>query len=142
MPGSSDTIAWMPPQRRVLLLLTTVVVLYIGFRLLRDRTTVADPPPLRGARLYELRDRIDPNTADIATLAALPGLGEKRATDIVNLREQLVRKSPGRPAFARPEDLLKVSGIGAVMMMQLTPYLVFPSANTATTKAGTIDEHK
>ena len=131
--------AWTSAQRRVLIFLTGLVLAYIAFRLVRDRSTVPDPPPFRGARSTELRDRIDPNTADIATLAALPGLGEKRAAEFVQFRQELLRQSPGRPPFAKPEDLLKIKGIGYAMMMQLAPYMVFPSPAATTKSVGTTD---
>jgi DNA uptake protein ComE-like DNA-binding protein len=101
----------------------------------RNRTYISDPQPARPARELDLADRIDPNTADVATLAALPGLGMKRAEDIVRYREQFQRENPGRRAFARAQDLLKIKGIGYSMMVQLAPYLLFPDTAPATTPA-------
>ena len=45
------------------------------------------------------------NTADAAELALLPGIGEKLAQRIVAYRGQ-------NGAFAAPEDIMKVAGIG------------------------------
>lgn len=50
-------------------------------------------------------DRININTADAATLATLPGIGEKRAADIVADRE-------ANGPFRFPEDITRVKGIG------------------------------
>ena len=47
---------------------------------------------------------IDINTADAATLCTLPGIGESRAADIINYRE-----NQGR--FETCEDIMKVPGI-------------------------------
>lgn len=44
------------------------------------------------------------NTADIATLCTLPGIGESRAKDIVSYRE-------ANGGFASCEDIMKVAGI-------------------------------
>ncbi len=44
------------------------------------------------------------NTADAAELMTLPGVGEKRASDIIAYRD-------AHGAFASPEDIMQVSGI-------------------------------
>ncbi len=44
------------------------------------------------------------NTADVSELMTLPGIGEKRAGDIVSYRET-------HGAFGTPEDIMQVSGI-------------------------------
>ena len=44
------------------------------------------------------------NTADVAALMTLPGIGESRATAIISYREQ-------HGAFAQIEDIMKISGI-------------------------------
>ena len=44
------------------------------------------------------------NTADVAALMTLPGIGESRATAIISYREQ-------HGAFAKIEDIMKISGI-------------------------------
>jgi len=49
--------------------------------------------------------RININTATQAELETLPGIGPTRATAIIAYRQQ-------RGAFANPEDLMNVSGIG------------------------------
>ena len=44
------------------------------------------------------------NTADVAALMTLPGIGESRAKAIISYREQ-------HGAFAQIEDIMKISGI-------------------------------
>ena len=44
------------------------------------------------------------NTADVAALMTLPGIGESRAKAIISYREQ-------HGAFAKIEDIMKISGI-------------------------------
>jgi competence protein ComEA len=54
------------------------------------------------------------NTAEVSDLRRLPGIGEKRASAILALRERLGR-------FRAIEDLLKVKGIGRAMLKRLRP---------------------
>lgn len=52
----------------------------------------------------ETRGLVNINTADVATLCTLPGIGESRAQDIISYRE-------ANGSFASCEDIMKVSGI-------------------------------
>ena len=58
---------------------------------------LADAKPVPAAK-------VNINQATVQQLATLPGVGEKRARDIVALRS----KSP----FRKPEDVLTVKGLG------------------------------
>ena len=57
------------------------------------------------------------NTANAEELKRLPGVGEKRAQLIINLRRRLQR-------FRRPTDLLRVRGIGPKTLRRMLPHLV------------------
>lgn len=131
----SSSPAFPTSHRRAIVVLLSLLIGYVAIRLLLSPAHIADPQPARPARETELADRIDPNTADLPTLAALPGLGEKRAGDIIAYREQFARANAGQPAFIRPQDLLKIRGIGYAMMTQLTPYLMFPDPDSRPTPA-------
>jgi hypothetical protein len=134
------SIALTAPHRRVLLVLLCLLTIYTAGRMFLNRTYIGDPQPARPLRELELADRIDPNTADVATLAALPGLGMKRAADIVRYRDEFQRQNPGRRAFERAQDLLKIRGIGYAMMTQLAPYLLLPDpagSSTAPSQSAT-----
>lgn len=73
---------------------------------------------------------IDPNTATWAELALLPGLGESVSRRIIEFREE--RKSHDVwPAFRRPEDLMRVKGIGAKTLQRMRPLLRFPEPATS-----------
>jgi hypothetical protein len=126
---------WTARQRRAILILLAAVVLYLTLRLIRNPVYVSDPQPRGGPRAAELADRIDPNTADVAMLAALPMIGQRRAEDIVAYRERFAAQNPGKPAFTRLEDLLRIHGFGTAMIEHLRPYLIFPRASPATTRA-------
>jgi len=64
------------------------------------------------------------NTASAAELELLPGVGRQRAAAIIATRK-------GRGAFSRPEDLLKVEGIGAVMLERMRPHVALKGLTTA-----------
>ena len=117
---------WTPRQRRAIVILLAGVLIYLTIRLIRNPVYVSDPQPRDPPRALELADRIDPNTADVATLAALPMIGQRRAQDIVDYRERFAAQNPGRPAFTRVEDLVRIRGFGGAMIEHVRPYLTFP----------------
>ena len=61
-------------------------------------------------------DRIDLNRAGVAELMRLPGVGEKRAQAIVAHRA----KAP----FQKPEDVVKVKGLGPAWFAKVKAHLV------------------
>lgn len=118
---------WTGRQRAVLAGVVLALLGYFAVRTARDRAHV-DDPPRHSSREQQLADRLDPNSADWSALATLPGLGEKRAREIVACREGLRRERPDEMPFARPADLLKVKGIGEATLAAIEPYLVFPES--------------
>lgn len=128
---------WTASQRGVLIALLGCLLVYLIVRVVLNPLYVSDPQPARPARYDELADKIDPNTANWQTFAALPGLGEKRGKTIVEYRESFMKQHPDRLAFEEPEDLLLVRGIGPSMLATLRPYLLFPPATLPATRPGT-----
>ena len=57
------------------------------------------------------------NTAGIAELMTLPGIGEKRAADIIADRE-------ANGPYRFPEDITRVSGIGGETLAGLIDYII------------------
>ena len=119
---------WTAPQRRVLVALLGLTCPALALRYACNSAYIPDPPPARGPRYDEVADKLDPNTADAASLAALPSIGEKRAQDIVEHRERRRAAEPGKPPVSRPEDLLLIRGFGRASVETLRPYLLFPPA--------------
>jgi competence ComEA-like helix-hairpin-helix protein len=117
-----------PSQRRGLILLLGLLILILAIRLILNCNTVPNPQAAAGPNARELADRIDPNTASEAELAAIPSLGEKRAQAIVEYRKQFHARYPHGPAFAALSDLEKIPGIGPATLESMEPYLTLPSS--------------
>lgn len=66
----------------------------------------------------ESGQKIDINTADLQTLCLLPGIGEKTAERIIELRNRIGK-------FTSVSQLLSVKGIGDRKLEQIKPYLSF-----------------
>ena len=90
------------------------------------QVTVSKQAPAVSASLPEVEDGypdsllegevIDLNTASVADLTRLPGIGEKRAQAIVDYRE-----SSG--PFQSVEELTEVKGIGEGILARISPYV-------------------
>jgi hypothetical protein len=76
--------------------------------------------PVRGPARLLFGLRLDPNTADAAALAALPGIGPGRAAAIVAAR-------CARPFRSLP-DLERVPGVGPRTRAALEPWLAIENA--------------
>lgn len=97
----------------------------LSIRAALNRQTISDPPPSRPAMYDTLQARLDPNTATVAELSAIPNLGEVKARAIVDFRQTFVTTHPGQRAFSRKEDLEQIKGIGPATVELLDPYLRF-----------------
>ena len=111
-------------------MLLAVIVVALAIRLALNPLTISDPQETDGPRSGELADRIDPNTASAAELAAIPSLGEKRARAIVEFRQHFAAEHPNSAAFHAPIDLEQIPGIGAATAEMMEPYLSFPPPPT------------
>ena len=74
-------------------------------RTLRQTAAIAAPAPTAADDPLSQGEKININTADAGTLELLPGIGEKRAQDIIAYRTE-------HGPFRIPEDLTRVDGIG------------------------------
>ena len=118
-------------ERSVILLTVLFFTMTAGYFLyqdtLRDMTRViVEHPPLAEAAVQPQPEspapgilegeRININTASVADLTRLPGIGEVKAQNIVDYRT-------ANGPFIVPEDLIKVSGIGQVTLEGLLDYV-------------------
>ncbi len=69
------------------------------------------------AQSGEIRFQVDINAADLPELLQLPGIGQKRAQRIIESRQT---EGP----YAKQDDLLRLRGIGPIIMENLRPYLL------------------
>ena len=92
-----------------------------------DAGTARRPRPLE---VPPTPRRIDPQTADARSLESLPGVGPAIARRIVAARARGL-------TFRRPEDLLRVRGIGPATLRRMRDALDFggaPTGRSATTR--------
>jgi hypothetical protein len=120
---------WTPRQRRVVAGIVGCLLAYLLIQYWRNPIYISDPQPPEGSRFRQLQDRVDPNTADEATLAALPTMGNRRAAAIVAYRQTHARQYPDGVYFHEPRDLLKLKGFGVATVQNLEPYLLFPAVS-------------
>jgi competence ComEA-like helix-hairpin-helix protein len=100
-------------------------VLATGFAAASSLVLIATVWSDRDAMSASLMAGINPNTATVASLARLPGIGWTRAQAIVVYRERVVGATPGAVAFKSPEDLQRIRGIGPKTAQGLAPWLEF-----------------
>jgi competence protein ComEA len=124
---------WTPRQRSALTFLTAGLLAYLLVRYAVNRRYVSDPQAEEGARAVELPERVNPNTADAGVLAAIPVMGKAMAERIVAERETFLAANPGKTAYGKLEDLLRVKGIGPATLKKLEPYLIFAAEHRPAT---------
>lgn len=83
----------------------------------RTLTAGENTPTVLPAPSETAREPLDINTATAEELATLPGIGEKRAGDIVAYRKE-------HGPFRIPEDITKVPGIGESTLAGLIDLIV------------------
>ena len=71
--------------------------------------------------------RINPNTASMASLVRLPGVGKARALDIIHYRQG---QKLNELAFDSAQDMESIRGIGPKTAAALEPWLVFETEKT------------
>ena len=72
-----------------------------------------------------LDESINPNTAPLASLLRLPGVGPLRAQAIVAYRQAHVVGHAKQTAFKCLNDLERIKGLGPRTVSALSPWLIF-----------------
>ncbi|HEX2972267.1 MAG TPA: helix-hairpin-helix domain-containing protein [Tepidisphaeraceae bacterium] len=125
---------WTSRQRGALIVVIAGLLVYLGVTYSRNPVYVNDPQTAEGSRASQLPNGVDPNTADVGTLAAIPVMGKALAERIVADRDAYSEANPGKVPYARLDDLLRVKGIGPATLSRLEPYLIFPQEDRPTTQ--------
>lgn len=81
-----------------------------------ERSLPAAPAPSPDPSVFSPDVLVDLNTAALADLTGLPGVGEARAKAILDYRTE-------HGPFRRTEDLMNVAGIGEGVFAQLEDYI-------------------
>jgi DNA uptake protein ComE-like DNA-binding protein len=89
-----------------------------GLPIIAGMSSCADTPPQLAA-FFNLP--LPVNRADQSAFMRLPGIGPKLAAQIIRSREE-------QGKMAKPDDLLKVKGIGPKRSASLLPLLCFDNA--------------
>ena len=113
---------WRRGHLAALLALCLVASAGLGGRAWRRPREVARRIGVQERRVALARERIDPNTASVASLRRLPGVGPAKAQAIVDFRE-----THGPVAFRSLGDLERVPGIGPVIAESMGPYVSIPA---------------
>jgi competence protein ComEA len=90
-----------------------------------DQSVVVNPQ-----RASAAMEKIDPNSASLASLCRLPGVGPGRAKAILDFRAtRATRAARGERPFRTAADLANVRGIGARTIERFAPYLDLPAGS-------------
>lgn len=74
--------------------------------------------PRRDAIVWPKHDLIEVNHATVQDWMVLPGIGEKRAQALVDLRER-------KGSLKEPQELVQAEGVSQALVQEITPYLCF-----------------
>lgn len=81
----------------------------------------AEPPPVAATAGDVQPTQLDLNSAQLAQLEQLPGIGQKRAQAIIDYRE-------AHGGFRSVSQLLQIKGIGRAMLRKLRPLVTVGGA--------------
>ena len=106
-------------------LILAIMAIYCGISYISSKSYVGIKQEEDKKKINEIEGRINPNTANWASMARLPGIGEKLAQAIVDYRKIYWSENKKSQCFNRCEDLDQVRGIGPVKCEQIRSYLIF-----------------
>ena len=125
MDGPQFTFQEHQAQRNILLWtkayrLAGLVTLGLLIFLIANVTTASCKPSCIGGP-----EKINPNTAPLASLVRLPGIGKARAMDIIHFRQA---GAGSKQVFKTVHDMEQIKGIGPKTAEKISPRLVFEEA--------------
>lgn len=125
--GRGD-LGWRRGNLGVLIVLCFLAGAVVACRAASRRVWFDSDVPVNGPRAEQAAEKIDPNTAGVASLVRLRNIGPVRARAIVAYRGG----QDGR-AFTSADDLAKVKSIGPGTVRRIAPYLALPRRSSGTT---------
>lgn len=116
-------LTWTAGNLAAMVFLCAAFAVALAVRHAARTTHVGEEIPVNDRRARAATERINPNTADMASLQRLAGIGPAKARAIV-----AYRRLPGAAAFRSAGDLEAVRGIGPTIAGRIEPHLAFPAA--------------
>ena len=99
-------LAWTRADLAAMMSILLLAAVWLGWESAKSRIEFADQPLANSLRVRDATDRIDPNTASLASMLRLRGIGRVKAGDIIEYRN-----SHGPNAFRTIGDLMQIHGI-------------------------------
>ena len=133
---SNSKIFWSRADCKALLVLLIIWCIILVYRFTIRDVELSARLGRNYSRVRLVNEKIDPNTASVASLRRLPMIGPAKAKQIVSYRQK--HQSEKRPVFGCPDDLQKVQGIGPEIVKRISRYLRFPprQGNLTTVRNG------
>ena len=114
MISNRKNTTWMSAMRRSLALVAATTLALASF------TTFSQAAESK----TQLTGVVNLNTASVEQLQLLPGVGEKRAAAIIDIRKM-------KGGFKSIDELTQVKGVGEAMVEKLRPHLALSGKTTA-----------
>ena len=121
---SNSKVFWSRTDCKALLVLLIIWCIILVYRFTIRDVELSARLGRNYPRVRLVNEKIDPNTASVASLRRLPMIGQAKAKQIVSYRQKHQREE--QPVFGCPEDLQKVHGIGPEIVKRISRYLRFP----------------
>ena len=115
--AQKDVLLWMKAYRSAALAALMLLIFFMGYAANASRKPACIGEP----------ERINPNTAGIASLVRLPGIGKARGMDIIHFRQI---NTGDIPVFKIVHDLEQIRGIGPKTAEKMKPCLIFKEYTT------------
>ena len=112
-----DLLLWTRAYRLAALAALVLLIFFMG-----DAVNASRKPSC-----VETGERINPNTAKLASLVRLPGIGKARALDIIHFRQA---NADEKPVFKTAHDMEQIRGIGPKTAEKISPWLTFEEKHT------------